>query len=446
MNRFGTSIVITTSWESNTLTVVRHTAHASKFKLTGRISAHVASDCPSCNIFDLAALANGRFLLVYRTGRRLLARTIDRGGRLLGSPHVLATHFSPNVQEALPTVAVDSDASRAVVVWGVNNDEATAVRIEGAIHDQSGWSSAKLFYSLSSSAPAGPFFLSLVSDSHDRFLVSVHGANGDSTAVMWGLPGGSQQWEAVTPPQAADASNPDSYAAYYGAKVASVNGTIAAAWQDASGALLVSSWDGSAWSAPVTAVAGSKDANGYPILIDPVFVSDGSRAALVWSDFSQGLLGPLEATIRDSPSAGWSAPVVFPHSRGGRWPPHVNTTDTFWFTTSGVLAGVWDGDPISGDVDGLYAGTAGDPVTLSRTAQGAWFVLPRAGGLHTIVWSDQNGQPFFDIATGDGVIQRKQQLPGCGAGAGASNPEASAQLLLGGARLHHGTCRPALLW
>src|ERR671936_585922 len=62
VNRFGTSIVVFAS--SRSLTVARRTAHASKFKISGRISAHAPSRCPSC-LWDLAALADGRFLLVY---------------------------------------------------------------------------------------------------------------------------------------------------------------------------------------------------------------------------------------------------------------------------------------------------------------------------------------------------------------------------------------------
>jgi hypothetical protein len=260
---------------------------------------------------------------------------------------------------------------------------------------------------------------------------------------------------AVTPPQASDGS---AIASEIGATVASVNGSITAAWQDASAALVVSSWNGSTWTTPVKAIAGSSSGS-IPIAVYPVFVSDGSRAALVWSDSSQGFLGPVEATIRSSPEAGWSAPLVFPHSHSAYWLPSAITLDTFWFTTTGALAGFWAGDPISAStgVAGLYVGYVGaagtSAQTLSQTQNGTngsnWFALARADDLHTIVWENGNGKQFSATVTQDGAVGPSQRLHLCAwPFSGASNPDASAQLLIGGAHLASNrlACSPVLLW
>lgn len=446
INRFGTSIVVFASRRS--FTVVRRRAHASQLKTVGRVSAHRPS------VLSLTALANGRFLLAYMARHRLLARDIDAGGHFRGGPHVLATGYSWAGNLLFPAspspVVADSDASRTVVAWGVTHG--TTQRVEGAIDDKAGWSRPKTFYTAQSSQ-TGPFRVQLVGGSQDRFLVSVQGANGDTTSVMWGLPGGSQRWERVTPPQVADGSP---LARQNGAKVASVDGTITAAWQDASAALVVSTWNGSTWTAPVTAVAGSHSSNG-PVTIDPVFVSEGSRVALVWSDVSKGLFGPVEATIRAGAGGSWSAPVVFPHSRGEDWLPSLNRTVEFWFTASGALAGVWSGDPITGswstgkDVAGLYVGRTGgngaSATVLSRSQSGTtgriWFALPRGVGLHTVVWADKKGRAFATMVTGDGVIRHQVALPACGFPAAVSaNGEAVPHLLLIGGT----TCPAALLW
>jgi hypothetical protein len=363
-----------------------------------------------------------------------MASGLDRAGRFRARPHVLATGLSSTTTPyTLPLVAVDSDASRAVVVWGVSSDLGTNVRVEGAIDDQAGWSGSTTLYSVSSS-PKGPFIVQLVSDSQDRFLLSLHGTNGDTTAVMWGLPGGSQQWEQVTPPQATDGSP---LASYNGATLASVNGTITAAWQDASAALVVSTWEGPTWTMPVTAIAASYR-NGYPVAVYPVFVSDGSRAALIWSDESKGLNGPVKATVRTSSIGSWSAPLVFPHSRGSYWPPGLGTIDTFWFTASGGLAGIWTGDPVKRFTTGLYVGRVGaggaSSTVLSRTETPnngrGWFALRRGAGLTTIVWANKKGREFSATATRNGDLRQKQPLPACGyPGPAASNVEASPQVV-----------------
>jgi hypothetical protein len=299
------------------------------------------------------------------------------------------------------------------------------------------------------------------SDDQDRFLVSLHGANGDTTARMWGLAGASQQWAQVTPPQTSDRS---AIASEIGATVASVNGSITAAWQDASAAVVVSSWDGSSWTTPVKAIAGSSP-GGIPIAVYPVFVSDGSRAALVWSDSSQGFLGPVEATIRSSPGAGWSAPFTFPHSHSSYWLPSLSTIDTFWFTTTGALAGIWAGDPVinaTGDsgpgVSGLHVGSVGagggSDTVLSQTQDGSsgrfWIALARAGDLHTIVWADGDGKEFSATVAQDGTVGPRQRLHLCGRpNTGASNRDASAQVLIGGGAHLTGNrrgCSPVLLW
>lgn len=117
--------------------------------------------------------------------------------------------------------------------------------------------------------------------------------------------------------------------------------SLTAAWQDASAALVVSTWDGASWSSPVTAVPASYS-NGHPVAVYPFFVSDGPRAALVWPDLSKGLDGLIDATVRVTPDAGWSSPLVFPHSVADfPWIGFApeDTFDTFWFTASGALAG-----------------------------------------------------------------------------------------------------------
>ena len=453
VNRFGTSVVVFSSGHS--LSVARRTANGSRFKIVGRVSERWPL------FVGLTALANGRFLLVYAAQRQLVARGIDAGGRLRGRPHVLASawtmsHGSFLFPPSPSVVVVDSDASRAVVVWG-----ATAGRTEevkGAIVGRTGWSSSKIFFKTRSSQ-AGPYRVLVASDDQDRFLVSLHGANGDTTAGMWGLAGGSQQWERVTPPQVTDGSL---IASSNGATVASVNGSITAAWQDASAALVVSTWNGSTWTPPVKAIAGTHGASGFPVAIYPVFVSDGSRAALVWSDFSQGFLGPVEATIRASPRASWSAPLVFPHSHSAYWLPSATTLDTFWFTDTGALAGFWTGDGITADpstssaeVAGLYVGYVGAEGTsakaLSQT-QGSgsnWFALARADDLHTILWKNGNGRQFSATVTQDVAVGPSQRLHLCfWAYSGASNPDASAQLLIGGVHLRRNrlACSPVLLW
>lgn len=74
-----------------------------------------------------------------------------------------------------------------------------------------------------------------------------------------------------------------------------------------------------------------------------------------------------------------------------------------------------------------------------------WFVLPRAHGLHTIVWADR-GHRFSATATPNGVLRHKRTLPGCGApGPWASNPEASAQVVAIGLS-GDAKCPSLLLW
>jgi hypothetical protein len=326
VNRVGTSVVAFASGYS--LTLVRRTVHASKFEVAGRISARRPI------VVNLTALADGRFLLVYAAGGRLLARDIDASGRFAGMVHFLATGYTP-LGDTDPPVVVDSDSSRAVVVWGAING-ATG-EVAGAVEDQTGWSNSKILVQASAETL---FFSQLVHDSQDRFLVGVHGANGDTTAVMWGLAGGSLQWEQVTPPQATDGSR---IASYVGATLASLDGTITAGWQDASAALVVSTWDGSTWSTPERAISASYSPNGFPAIIYPIFVSDGSRAGIVWTDQSKGPLGPVKATIRASSTESWSAPLVFPHARGALPASPGALEDAFWFTPSGGLAGVWAG-------------------------------------------------------------------------------------------------------
>ena len=449
VNRSGTSVVVFAS--AHSLRVARRAADGSQFETAGRVSARWPF------VLGLTALGNGRFLLLYATKRQLVARELGAGGSLRGRPHVLATGY--NVSGNLlfpPSVVVDSDASRAVAVWGVNHG-ATG-RVEGAILGRTGWSRSKVFYRTKS--PRALYRVIVASDNQDRFLVSLHGANGDTTSRMWALAGDSQQWEKVTPPQAADGSL---LASTNGATVASVNGSITAAWQDASAAIVVSTWNGSTWTTPVTAFAKT---HGHSIY--PVFVSDGSRAALVWSDVfsdpTQGIAGPVEATIRSSPGARWSAPLTFPHSHGSYWVPSLNTIDTFWFTATGALAGIWDGDPITGDpstgsagVAGLwvgYVGTGGSAATLlSGTQDGTnsqiWFALARAGDLHTILWANGDGAQFSATVDKDGTVGASQRLHLCAWPYGASNPGASAEVLIdGGAHLagNRLACSPVLLW
>jgi hypothetical protein len=276
---------------------------------------------------------------------------------------------------------------------------------------------------------------------------------------MWGLAGGSQQWKQVTPPQTSHGSQ---LARSNGATVASVNGSITAAWQDASAAVVVSTWNGSTWTTPVKAIAGSHS-SGNPIAVYPVFVSDGSRAALVWMDSSGGFLGRVMATTRSSPGARWSAPLVFAHSHGGYWRFGLSTIDTFWFTASGAVAGIWTGDPITSDpstggtgIAGLYAGSVGaggaSATLLSRTGNGTaghyWFALARAGDLHTILWTNGDGKQFSATIIRNGTVRQKQRLDLCAWPFGASNPASSAQVLIGGGA-HLGNrlaCAPVLLW
>jgi hypothetical protein len=329
---------------------------------------------------------------------------------------------------SLPLVAVESDGSRTVVVWGLRDK--TTERIRGAIDDQAGWSATKLFYSVKSSKP-GLFFLQAVSDSQDRFLVSLQGFN-STTALMWGLASASQQWEPVTPPQTTDDS---ALAEQNGATLAAVNGVTTAAWQDASGALVVSTWDGSTWTTPVTAIGGSQSSNGGPAVINPRFVSDGSRAAIVWPDESQTLFGPLKATIRASSGSSWSAPLAFPHSHND---PN-SYQETFWFAPSGALAGIWsDSNFPKPSPPTLYAGTvsgnAASAAALGKTQNPVsarpWFVLPRAAGLRTVVWPDAKDREFSTTVTANGAIQPKQAFPACAAPtAAASSPNAPAKVV-----------------
>ena len=452
VNRSGTTVVVFPS--AHSLRVVRRPANGSRFETAGRLRARWPF------VLGLTALGNDRFLLLYATRRQLVAREIGAGGRLRGRPHVLAAGYNVSGNLLFPPsrsqVVVDSNASRAVAVWGVNHG--TTGRVEGAILGRTGWSRSKVFHE--TQVPRALYRVIVASDDQDRFLVSLHGANGDTTARMWALAGGSQQWTKVTPPQAADGSL---LASTNGATVASVNGSITAAWQDASAAIVVSTWNGSIWTKPVTAFAKT---HGHSIY--PVFVSDGSRAALVWSDVfsdpSQGIAGPVEATIRSSPGGSWSAPLVFPHSHGSYWVPSLNTIDTFWFTETGALAGIWNGDPITGDpstgsadVAGLwvgYVGAGGSAATaLSQTQDGTngrvWFALARAGDLHTILWANGDGSQFSTTVNKDGSIGASQRLHLCAWPYGASNPDASAQVLIdGGAHLagNRLACSPVLLW
>jgi hypothetical protein len=430
VNRTGTSVVAFAS--SYSLTLVRRTAHASKFKVAGRISARRPI------VMNLTVLADGRFLLVYAARGRLLARGIDAAGRFAGTAHILATGYTTTgpLGDTIPLVVVDSDASRVVVVWGAVNG--TTGEVVGAVDDQAGWSSPKIFVQ----APAETLFIpQLVHDSQDRFLASVHGTNGDTTAVLWALGAGSQQWSQITPPQATDGSG---IASYDGATLASLNGTITAAWQDASAALVVSTWDGSTWSTPERAISPSYSPNGLPAVIYPIFVSDGSRAGIVWTDQSKGPLGPVKATIRASSTESWSAPLVFPHARGALPAYPGALEDAFWFTASGGLAGVWAGNPLKGSTSngfyfaGLYVGHVGpngsSATALSRTQHPNngryWFVLPSAAGLHTIVWAGVKGREYSTAVTANGAVRPKQLLPACAfPGPAASNPDASAQVM-----------------
>ena len=427
VNRTGASVVAFASGSS--LTLVRRTAHASKFKVAGRISARRPL------VLNLTALADGRFLLVYAAGGRLLARSVDAAGRFAGTARLLATGYTIPLADTIPLVVVDSDATRTVVVWGAVNG--TTGEVVGAVDDQAGWSSPKILLQ----APADKLFIpQLVHDSRDRFFASVHGANGDTTSVMWALGAGSQQWGQITPPEATDGSG---IASYNGATLASLNGTITAAWQDASAALVVSTWDGSSWSTPERAISASYASNGLPAVIYPIFVSDGSRAAIVWSDNSNGPLGPVKATIRASSTDSWSAPLVFPHARG-LLPGYPDPPeDAFWFTASGELAGVWAGNPLKGSTSngfyfaGLYVGHVGpngsSATALSRSQPNNgryWFVLPSAAGLHTIVWAGGKGREYSTVVTANGAVRPKQLLPACAfPGPAASNPDASAQVM-----------------
>jgi hypothetical protein len=454
VNRSGTSVVVFSS--AHSVSVIRRTAHGSRFETVGQLFARWPY------VVDVATLANGRFLLLYTSQRRLVARQMDAAGRFRGAAHVLASRWAIPSSLLFPAspslVVVASDATRAVVVWGMTSG--TTRRVEAAIVGRAGWSTSKVLYETRSSQP-GLYRVLAASDAADRFLVSLHGANGDTTARMWGLAGGSQHWAQVTPPQP---SGRRTIAAEVGATVASVNGSITAAWQDDSAAVVVSSWNGSTWTTPVKAIAGPSP-GGMPVAIYPVFVSDGSRAALVWSDFSQGFLGPVEATIRSSPGAGWSAPFTFPHSHSSYWRAALSTIDTFWFTTTGALAGIWAGDPVinatadSGPgVSGLHVGSvgAGGPsdTVLSQTQDGSsgrfWIALARAGDLHSIVWADGDGKEFSATIARDATVGPSQRLHLCGWPiTGASNPDASAQVLIGGgahlARSRR-SCSSVLLW
>jgi hypothetical protein len=447
VNRSGTSVVVFSSTHS--LSVARRTADGSRFKIVGRVSVRRPL------VISLTALASGRFLLVYTTQRQLVARGIDAGGRFRGKPHVLAFGWTEPGSLLFPAtpslVVVDSDASRAVVVWGVTAGKTQ--KLEGAIVGRTGWSSSKVFYETQSD-PQDLFRVLAASDYQDRFLVSLQKENEPTTARMWGVEGGSQQWERVIPPQVSDRSLST---APGGATVASVSGLITAGWQDASAAFVVSTWNGSTWTTPVTAIAARHGRTG-PDALYPVFVSDGSRAALVWSEPSPNFRGPLAATIRSSRGARWSAPRVFPHSYGPYWVPNAITLDTFWFTTAGTLAGFWTGDPISASTAaaGLYVGYVGAAGTsakaLSQTQNGtgqSWFALARADDLHTILWANKNGKQFSATVTQDGAVGPSQRLHLCNwPYSGASNPDASAQLLIGGAHLARNrlACSPVLLW
>jgi hypothetical protein len=421
VSKSGTSLVVFGS--KGSLTIARRTEHASKFKISARLSAHKPE------VISLTALDSGRFLLVYTTDRGLLARDVNGAGHFGGSAHVLAAGHSISFI-SLPLVSVVSEASRTVVVWGVHQGKTE--RIKGAIEDQAGWSGAKLLYS-ARSLKAGPFFQQVVSDSQDRFLVSLQGSyTAVPAAVMWGVPQGSRQWEPVTPPQT---TNDSTLAEQNGATLASVNGVITAAWQDASGALVISTWDGSTWTTPVRAIAGSQTSNG-PAVIYPRFVSDGSRAAIVWGDESESPFGPLKATIRAGSGGSWSAPLTFPHSRND---PN-SYQETFWFAPSGSLAGIWSDSnfPKLASPPTLYAGTvsgnAPSATALARTqnpeSARSWFVLPRAAGLRTIVWADPKDREFSATLTPNGAIEQKQSFPACAdPGVAASNPDASAHVV-----------------
>jgi hypothetical protein len=431
----GTTVVVLASHKS--LNLVRRAVGASVFKVSGRVSA------PAPLVFGFTALADGRFLLVYGARGQLVARNVDQTGRFAGAPHVLASEFPPGwprsgvIGNTMPIVAVDSDASRAVVVWGAF-DGATG-EVDGAVDGQAGWSSAQVFVQ----GPAETLFIpQLTHDAQDHFLVSVHGANGDMTSALWGLAPGSQQWEPVTAPQSYSGSK---IASFNGATLASLNGMITAAWQDASAALVVSTWDGTTWTSPITAIPGGHTPNGVPVTIYPIFVSDGSRAAIVWSDESQGLLGPVKATIRADATASWSAPVVFPHARGTIPEYPAPPQDAFWFTPSGGLAGVWRGGPLKGSVGGggnlvgLYAGQVGlggfssTAISLHQHPNNGrnWFALPNSTGPHTVVWSDRKGHEFTTVVTASGGVRPKRPLPTCGyPWTAASNADGSARILV----------------
>jgi hypothetical protein len=133
--------------------------------------------------------------------------------------------------------------------------------------------------------------------------------------------------------------------------------------------------------------------------------------------------------------------------------------DTFWFTATGALAGFWVGDPFNPSTGfaGLYVGYvrgAGTSAkTLSQTQNGtfgsSWFALARADDLHTVVWENGNGKQFSAPVTQDGAVGLSQRLHLCfWPFGGASNPDASTQLLIGGAHLGNNrlACSPVLLW
>jgi len=110
VNRTGTSVVAFAS--SYSLTLVRRTAHASKFKVAGRISARRPI------VMNLTVLADGRFLLVYAARGRLLARGIDAAGRFAGTAHILAT-FASALGPMLLTWSKEQTGSYDALYYGM---------------------------------------------------------------------------------------------------------------------------------------------------------------------------------------------------------------------------------------------------------------------------------------------------------------------------------------
>ena len=86
VNRSGTSVVVFSS--AHSVSVVQRAGNGSRFKTVGRLSLRWPY------VVGITALADGRFLLLYTSQRRLVARELDAGGRFRGAAHVLASRWS----------------------------------------------------------------------------------------------------------------------------------------------------------------------------------------------------------------------------------------------------------------------------------------------------------------------------------------------------------------